>query len=947
MTRSYRSVLSLILALLLSEAYTQDEKSWMDGDPLFTRLAVTENVVAGEDIKLSAIDAVDGGRDSLNLVLDGIDWRWPQALVALNLPEDVDFRLVGGQPLYLVTDAREKRVFEINASTSQQIWSLSGNGLDWPVDAHGFEEGGNFKVLVTDRVSNKVLIYNTDNATVEWTYGGEERLLSDPADAVYDPESGQVIIADKGHDRVVIINLAGEELWSLGSDSLDAPVDVELLPSKNEILITDQDNHRVIIVERESRAIRWSFPPPGSDVQLSSPVDADLLENGNVLISDSGNERLLEVDSKGQLVWRFRRALPGLRDADRLPDNRHLAVFSGTQPTRSEVYRLGFSDSTLISDSQIVDLGREVVFDSIYWEWSGDAAATGVALQLRTANTLGTLQSADWMGEDGANSYYTSPGAALHPSHNGSRFYQFAASLTTSDPTETPVLHRLWISYHYYDTATEGRFRSQAVRSRQTDLLARWKRLVLNTRPPADPLRREKVELAVYFVAPDNPAVVLSGPFTADPARARQEFDLSSAGGLAGVQTFALQGIVSSSDPSVTPVLEDWGVAWEAVSQASSNIRFLDRRGEEAPYYRVSTVLPAQEQMVDSVDVELHDPDQRPFNESLSVSLNAVLSGDEENLIVSAVDQENYRLQHKMPMRVAESAVEYNQIVEVMDRDTLFVRYEDPAVPADISVDRVVVIKNSAGDLSIEDENGVLLSRVEIGSQLYLRVREEMDRNIRPAKRDSIHVDLYDRVTLDEERVLLLEVADRNGNWDSGEFFDSLGVVIEQSNNGVPGDGVIQSIPGHRITAEYSDNIILIESVLIPGRGDTTVNIYLGGAPYIAQVGPNPYYEQEHDALRLRVASATGALYIRRLEIYNLAGELVREIDGNSLAFDTGLFIPKERYGIASGWWDLSNENRKPAGSGTYFLKVHADLEQQDNGSTQPVAFIRKFVIVR
>jgi hypothetical protein len=206
---------------------------------------------------------------------------------------------------------------------------------------------------------------------------------------------------------------------------------------------------------------------------------------------------------------------------------------------------------------------------------------------------------------------------------------------------------------------------------------------------------------------------------------------------------------------------------------------------------------------------------------------------------------------------------------------------------------------------------------------------------------------MYDRATDDEELVTLVELKGPENKWNTNDFLSTIGYPIKNDNNGRKNDGTLQALPGHRITAEYVDNITLTESVLLPSEVDTTISIYLGGAPYVAEVAPNPFYESKYDNFRLRVASAAGSLTIRKLEVYDLSGEKVREISASSLHFDTGSIVPKERYGIVEHWWDLCTDNGQKAASGTYWLKVHADLVYEDTGVVETVGFIKKFVIVR
>jgi hypothetical protein len=70
------------------------------------------------------------------------------------------------------------------------------------------------------------------------------------------------------------------------------------LPSGN-VLITDQGNQRVIEVRPTDNAIVWQYGQNGvvgnGDNQLSNPNAAELLANGHILISDENNNRAIEV----------------------------------------------------------------------------------------------------------------------------------------------------------------------------------------------------------------------------------------------------------------------------------------------------------------------------------------------------------------------------------------------------------------------------------------------------------------------------------------------------------------------------------------------------------------------------------------------------------------------------------------------------------------------------
>jgi len=95
-------------------------------------------------------------------------------------------------------------------------------------------------------------------------------------------------------------------IWQYGTSAADGSGDNQLYyPSaafplvNGNVLITDYRNHRVIEVDRD-RQIIWQYGTSGAngsgDNQLYYPWAAFLLANGNVLITDQYNHRVIEVD---------------------------------------------------------------------------------------------------------------------------------------------------------------------------------------------------------------------------------------------------------------------------------------------------------------------------------------------------------------------------------------------------------------------------------------------------------------------------------------------------------------------------------------------------------------------------------------------------------------------------------------------------------------------------
>ena len=90
----------------------------------------------------------------------------------------------------------------------------------------------------------------------------------------------------------------------------------------NRTLITEYGNQRVIEVD-SSGSIVWLIPG------LNLPTDAERLPNGNTLIAQYGNGRVIEVDENGDVVWEIT-GLHKPMDAERLQNGNTLVVQATT-----------------------------------------------------------------------------------------------------------------------------------------------------------------------------------------------------------------------------------------------------------------------------------------------------------------------------------------------------------------------------------------------------------------------------------------------------------------------------------------------------------------------------------------------------------------------------------------------------------------------------------------
>jgi hypothetical protein len=251
--------------------------------------------------------------------------------------------------------------------------------------SHGFNRPGN--ILIADQFNNRVI--ETDTAgNILWSFGlgpndfskksiigcndaqrvGRFTLMAGtgtPPNVIPQAPNGAV------DNRVILVNEEGQIAWQYGQfgmtgsgpNLLSTPVQSTFLPNFH-VLITDQGNNRIIEVNLRKHIV-WQYPGSNTNAndQLNSPNSAELLENGHILIADENNNRAIEVTRDDQIVNTYTAsgALGACAFASRL-DNGHTLL-------------------TDTSNSQAVEVDAN---DKVVWLFITDTNAMSIASPLPT-----------------------------------------------------------------------------------------------------------------------------------------------------------------------------------------------------------------------------------------------------------------------------------------------------------------------------------------------------------------------------------------------------------------------------------------------------------------------------------------------------------------------------------------------------------------------------------
>jgi hypothetical protein len=127
------------------------------------------------------------------------------------------------------------------------------------------------------------------------------------------PFSGKLLIADRGNDRLLLVNTAKQILWRFPSASAPAPRggfyfpdDAFFVHHGTGIITNEENNNDINEIAFPSGKLLWQYGHPGKPGSapgfLHQPDDAYLLKNGDVTVADALNCRVLIIGPGKRVV---------------------------------------------------------------------------------------------------------------------------------------------------------------------------------------------------------------------------------------------------------------------------------------------------------------------------------------------------------------------------------------------------------------------------------------------------------------------------------------------------------------------------------------------------------------------------------------------------------------------------------------------------------------------
>jgi hypothetical protein len=127
------------------------------------------------------------------------------------------------------------------------------------------------------------------------------------------PYEGRLLIADRGNDRLLVIDPARNLQWQYPSATRPPPPggfyfpdDAFFFDKGKGIISNQEENHTIVEIGFPSGKILWQYGHPGKPGSapgyLNQPDDAYVLKSGVVTVADALNDRILFISATGNLL---------------------------------------------------------------------------------------------------------------------------------------------------------------------------------------------------------------------------------------------------------------------------------------------------------------------------------------------------------------------------------------------------------------------------------------------------------------------------------------------------------------------------------------------------------------------------------------------------------------------------------------------------------------------
>ncbi|MHB2021816.1 MAG: NHL repeat-containing protein [Mycobacteriales bacterium] len=249
-----------------------------------------------------------------------IRWVWPQPGdlapgQSFLVPDDAFFSPNGH---YIVaTQELDFAITVIDVATGKIVWryghpGIPGSGPNYlwnPDDAMLLRTGN---VVAADIKNCRIIQIPFGAHAISWHEGIVGSCIHNPPvqygspNGVFPMPNGDFLVTEINGDWVDEINAAGQVLWSTHPPGVLYPSDSNRIGPDRYLTADYSYPGQVAIFNRAGQTI-WRYrPTTGAPAELNHPSLAMALPNGDILLNDDHNDRVIVINPRtNQIVWQY------------------------------------------------------------------------------------------------------------------------------------------------------------------------------------------------------------------------------------------------------------------------------------------------------------------------------------------------------------------------------------------------------------------------------------------------------------------------------------------------------------------------------------------------------------------------------------------------------------------------------------------------------------------
>ncbi len=209
-------------------------------------------------------------------------------------------------------------VDEIDRKTHDELWQYGttglqtyrGGSLDEPHKAYKIND---HEVVINDSNDRLVKVVDQRTNQVVWQYGEYHVIGSGPGilqgnTSVKPIDNGkEFLITETLAKRIILVDRATKKVvWQFTKPDAGWLENVSIDPTNNNFVLEDRQKGEVFEVSRTGKIV-WDLTKLSDENTISYPTDTAVLTNGDVMIAESGKDRIVEaVPTTGKIVREYK-----------------------------------------------------------------------------------------------------------------------------------------------------------------------------------------------------------------------------------------------------------------------------------------------------------------------------------------------------------------------------------------------------------------------------------------------------------------------------------------------------------------------------------------------------------------------------------------------------------------------------------------------------------------